>query len=1800
MKKIVLMLTALLSLSFIIVMATDTLGIRKSIENMRKAYEIDTDSLFTHLDKIEKSAIASKNPVEKGIYYSILASLYQQYHDENRYFIDDRTDIDGPAPEDVREWTKKNFNDKVRECLNKSLENRDDLLAAQVTDYRNEIEINVDYKLRPTVYDVLVHRAINMLESDTAQVFAYYNDLLEAHKNDPVPHDAAKLDLHMYKYKKLEKGVKFGNGFAEEYKDTPLYVYAMALELNHCLRTDKEKHDICLEFEKKYPDNPYISSIIRIREDIEECYIAFDNYDSPNHSDLFYPGKDENVKITYKGTKHIKVIIKRLKLSHAEYLEKRYKLSPSDWSVVSEKEYDLEQDPEFKRRNFSITINENKCGIYKFIIIPDDKEKLTISHNFTVTKFMAFPKILKKGAEFYVVDRISGEPLKGVTVRSAKSDVSSFTAKTNEFGVATVKKEKDTNMSVFVEDGSDTYYPVCHANVYGNDDKLTRHAHVSFFLDRAVYRPGQTVRAKGICYESYGDEYKLFSRNTPVEVSLYDANWSKVESQKVQTNEYGSFYVEFKIPEGLLNGNFHLNSFAGSQTFKVEEYKRPTFEVSVDNVAATVITDTVKVKGVAKYYRGTPVSGGTVKYNVVSTPVYYCYWGWNLPQLKSVVASGTAECDENGNYNFEFLPNIVSENDHPFYRFNIEVDVTDVSNETQSGSYSFVIGRSSYSLNLPLNGLTDKDKLGDIIPSAYDRTGNKVTIKGVYQLKKPGDVLVKEGKFTSWKKLDIDFKKLESGKYYLYLEATDDKERKVSSYSDFTLYSLSDGKPAVESLQWVIPVKTKCADGETAEILLGSSYNAYTLMDVYSGDELIERKVLKLKSGNIKLKFEFKKSYQDRLSVQFVTVREGKSERRSVTIERVVKSRDLKIEYTHINKVYEPNEKDKWTACITDVDGNPVTVEALVCMYDISLDAIASNSWYFNPVHKTYPTPPVWSDNSSGFLTGSTYYHGSYHSMYSFSYPELKMFGFNLWSSRYYAMGGRSLRGKGAGRGLRLMEDGGEVRMLEKNAVMATAEVEMEEASVEMADAALPQAADMNDTDDNIAVRGNFAETAFFYPQLMAGNGALEFEFEAPEALTGWKVMTLVHSNDIRTAVLTDTVKTQKTISVNTNLPRFVRTTDSVTLAATIENLSDEAKDVTTKWTVSDMVSGDVLAEFSEVVKAGASSNCSTTCKVSVPKTASLLKVRVTAKSGRFTDGVENLIPVLSSQTIVTESMPISIFKPGDYEFEFESYANNKSETLVSRSFTIDITPDAATMALQSLPYIKEPYYEDAVDIALAYYVNWLSSAAVAKNKNLKAYLERLKSGEQTVESPLSANESLKNILLQESPWVLDAKFETERNNSLVELLNVKAQESKREKFLKRLFKLQNGDGGFAWFEGGKSSWYITHFVVEQLQKTGYSSDEYKKAVKYLVVEMERSYQEQMKLTKVSIPGTYDISTMLIAGKQSTPSYKHYYKYIYKNWKKYTLPQKALIARVLFADGDPNEAKRIINHIREFYVFKPNLGLYWPNTSNIYTQADYIEAFATVDPNEEELAKMKLWLLYNKQTNMWGNSVATADALGALVFAGNSVGNGDGRLIVNIGDVTLDSDSVQWAASMRECFDGKALTPELAKIKAHKTGTTLALGAAYWQYTEDVDKVLKHTDDRLKLEKTYYVQKDGMLKPVSLTDDIHTADKVIVRLVVTADRSMQFIHLRDLRPAGLEPASQVSGYRIMSGLMYYTCTKDYSVDFFFDYMPKGTYVFEYELKANLAGDYAAGFATIESMYSADFKSQTKGLRMRIN
>ncbi len=1776
MKRVVAYIVFVSLFAATIVMATtlNTKEITDSIEQLRIAYEVDADSLFTHLDKMEESAVKSNDIVKKSIYYSYIACIYQDYYQNNRFFIDDRTDIEGPAPDDRNEWSKRNFYDTVRHYVELSVKERDVLLKAYISDYRELISAGADSVLRPTMYDILMHKAVEIMSYDTAFVSDAYQQLIDAHKDEPLVRDAVKLDFAAHRHNFDNN--QYVSGFAEQYKGSDLYVYAKALEIENNIKNLKERHQACEAIINEFPDNHYINSVKSIMYEVERKFISISNHDGSS-STLLYPGKDETFTITYANTDSVKIEIFRVNLTVSEFAKTGLdSLKEKHLKLVSSEIVTLPAFDDFEQHTTPYVMKNSECGIY-LMKISDCRypEELNSKVSFSVTRFMACARVTPKGAgEIYVVDRLSGEPQKGVTIHCRNNKGKQTSIKSGDYGIAVIPDDFGRWIYYTLESGKDTYYPGRGLSCYVQDNDDVTHYNVSLFLDRGVYRPGQKVMAKGILYTQKGNNYTL-ATDKEITISLKDANGTEINSQKVTTNAYGSFYTEFEIPTGLLSGNFSLYTQYGGKSFKVEEYKRPTFEVSVDSVKANTVFDPIMVKGNSRYYRGVGVEEAKVSYTVSSAPVYFC--NWILPQIKSHVGSGEAVCDHDGNFSFTFTPDIAVENTHPFYRLIITVNVTDASGETQSTTHTLMIGETSFSLAFPVSGLTDRDKLTDTAPKAYDTAGNLITLSGKYVITSVENEKIAAGDFKTGE--NIDLSRIESGKYDIKLTAKDDKGRQIDYKSTFTLYSVKDKKPAEESLLWLVPVKTQCDSGENAEFVLGSSFDSHILMEVYDQQVLVERSIVDINSRCGHFKVKYKPSFSDRLYVKFLAVKNGKTEAKELTLSRNQKPRNLKLELTHIKQIYAPGDKDKWSVRITDADGNHVTAELLASMYDLSLDAVCGNQWSFDPVQIYYKQPDGWNFRwyTSNIYCGDDYSERG-TSWYSFSYPTLNMFGFDIFYSRYYTYGMRQ--------GLGVME-----KSMAVNSMMADVTVDVIEIKEDKAVVEQEQGSD---------IRSNFAETAFFYPQIDAENGSAEIEFTAPEALTSWKIMLLAHNKELRTAFLTDTIITQKTLSVNTNLPRFVRTSDSLSIAATIDNLSESTVVTDVRWNIIDALTNEVVASSSSNVDINAGAQGVTKCNVKVPMTASLLKVTVTAKGGDYTDGVEALIPVLSSQTLVTESMPISIYKEGDFTYKFESMANNRSETLINRGYSISVTPDAMTLALQSLPYVGEPQYENAVDYTVAYYVNWLSDKAVSENKQLAAYLRRVKDGVQDVNSPLEANQELKNILLQESPWVMDAKFETERNRSLVELLDGKAQEGRREQWLRKLLKLQNSDGGFSWFPEGKSSSYITLFVVEQFNKTCSSRSEFKKALKYLVSEMENGYNSILKHKGKPAASVFDMKVMMLAGKLSNESSEYYYKQVKKDWKSYTLPEQAVIARLFHTYGDTAEAKKVIDNIRGFSVFKPTLGKYWPNTSNIYTQSEYIKAFAAVDPDAEELAKMKMWLLFNKQANMWGNSVATADAIDALILAGNAVEQADNHIVVKVGNVTIDSDSAQWAASIDYNFPQSEVDKSLADVSVSKSGNALTLGAAYWQYTEDVDKVQKHTDSRLSLKKEYYVEKDGVLKPVDINGGVKVGDIVTVRLVVTADREISFVHLRDLRPAGLEPAQQVSRRFIMSGLIYYMCTKDCSTDLFFDYMPKGTFVIEYKLKANGAGDFAAGFATIESMYSNDFKSQTDGSRMVIN
>jgi len=1650
--------------------------IKRSIDNLRYAYEIDADSLFTYIDSLKFKAENSDDVVSRSIYYSYLATVLNDYYNQNSFIIDGRTNYNG-FTSDITEWSKQTFKDTIQTLSDLSIKEKEALVSANILKYKDILEWGKDSLLRPTMYDILVHRVIDIAYDDTLKVANLYALLIESNKDNVIAREAAKLDLALYR-SNYNSNFDYTN-FADDYKGTPIFVYAKSIEIEHSNLTPKQKHTICSSILNDSVDNPYICSIQYIKDNIEQKELCLSN-SKASDSKLLYPGVDENINLSYKNFTDAEISLFRVKCSALEFNNKGfYRVKDSDLVPLFSDSIKLPFYDDFENHTYSYTLKGLDYGIYVIKVIADGDSTICASDYFYVTKMFVCSKNVGKRVDFYIADRISGKPISGVKV--AKNNK-------NYGGV--------TYSFAF---GKDIYYPPYNSYNYSSYSKEKINRYLSFFTDRGVYRPGQKVMAKGIVYDN-GYKVSKIVENTSVKINLIDTKGSIISSKNVVTNEFGSFYLCFDIPLDSKGGRYSLSSQYGEKYFSVEEYKRPTFDLKIDSVRASSISDSVYVSGFASYFRGTALSGADVRYKVYVTPQYFCHW--IISQNKSFVTEGATRCGSDGNFSFSFFPDASLSNSSMFYRYTIDVFVTDASSETQMDSYSLVLGKASYAISFPLNGLVDRDKIKDSTPKAFDSAGNSVTIPGEYIIY-CADSIVQRGGFVSGK--NIDLKKLKSGVYKIELKAMDIDGRKIYSTSSFTLYSITDKKPAEESLLWAIPIKTECKDGEYAEFVLGSSFDSYILMELYSEDSLVSRKVVNVNALNSRQKIKYCKSYSNSVTVNLLTIKNGKSESKSIALKRYEKQNDIKVELHRSKTVYYPGCVDSWKVKVVDSDGVGVNSEVAISVYDLSVDKICSNSWEFSPLKQYYKNAPQWNTRAFGSIYSSAQGKGSSVYPYNFDYPQLSLFGFDIYRSRFYPLGMK----------MAVMAPSPNADAISNDAMFYSAETAF---TGELAES-------------TPYVRSNFAETALFTAQAFASNGLCNVDFKAPDALTSWKIIILAYDKQMRSSILLDTIITNKPLSVNPNIPRFVRQGDSTIISANIDNSSDSGVICVTEWSILDSILGSV-AHFCDTINIDASSVTTSKCKLVVPDRASGLNINVKSYAiafsdssnigflSAYSDAYETNVKAISYKAQVEESMPIYLASKGKYLFDFQSFANNSSSSRVDKKYLISISPDASKPALEAIKYVKEPKFNNSIDLSLAYYANILSSSVFGENNSACA-----------------------------------------------------------TSLLKDLFALQNSDGGFSWFSGGNSSSYTTLFVVKQLQKCGYKGKELSRALDYLA----------SGLKNIEKPDSQVIETLIALGKKG---YEYtYYNYLKENWHSYSLVDQSFIAILLNNNDDSAEAKKIINNIRKFTVYKSDRGLYLPNSSTVSNQANFIKAFALVDKNDDELLKMKQYLIVNKRSTAWDNSIATASAVDAIVNYGVSSNCENSHIVVSAGNITIDSDSL---SNVEYEFSNDNISKELAKVSIHKSGNAVAIGAVYWEYLDDVDKVTDFQDDRLTIKREFCIEKGGVLTP---SDCFNVGDVVTVRIVIKADRDIDFVHINDMRASGFEPLKQTSSYSYFGGAMAFVSSGDNSTDIFFDRVPKGTYVIEYKLKASCAGTFASGFASVKSLYADDFVSHTQSSKI---
>lgn len=773
-----------------------------------------------------------------------------------------------------------------------------------------------------------------------------------------------------------------------------------------------------------------------------------------------------------------------------------------------------------------------------------------------------------------------------------------------------------------------------------------------------------------------------------------------------------------------------------------------------------------------------------------------------------------------------------------------------------------------------------------------------------------------------------------------------------------------------------------------------------------------------------------------------------------------------------------------------------------------------------------------------------------------------------------------------------------------------------------------------------VQARSNFNETAFFFPHLETNaKGEIIFSFTIPESLTKWKFLSLAHTKDLKKGSLSDFVVTQKDLMVVPNAPRFFREKDQIVLTTKISNLTESAMEGNVQLFLIDPLTNkaiDVELKNNQAQKrftADAKQSTSVSWNLTIPIGLQALTYKIVAKSGNFTDGEEMTLPVLTNRMLVTESLPIYNNKKGTKQFELSKLVNNKSTTLTHHNLTLEYTSNPAWYAIQALPYMMEYPYECAEQTFTRYYANALAAHVANSSPKIKAVFDAwVKEGKEAFMSNLEKNQELKALFLEETPWVFNAHSEAESKKRVGLLFDLHKMQKELDKALTKLEKEQSANGGWAWFKGFKENRYITQHIISgmgHLNKLGVINSTksfrewkmIKKGVEFLdyeiiqdykwLVKHAPNYKNERHVTSIQIQYLYARSYFdFPVSKNLEEAYNYYLGQTKKYWLENSLQTRAMIALTLhrLKDADGVQTK-VMKHLKELSIlneemgayFKENEGGYYWDNAPIETHALIIEAFDEIANDAVIVEDLKIWLLKQKQTTHWKTTKSTANACYALLLKGTNLLANEEVVDIKLGDMKIVPEKVEAGTGyFKKSWTAKEIKPEMGRFTITKQQDGASWGALYWQYFEDLDKITPHNTPLKITKKLFKVQigsNGEYMTSIENNGTLKVGDKVRVRVEIYTDRNLEYVHLKDMRASGFEPINVLSQYKYRHGLGYYEATKDASTNFFIDYLAKGTYVFEYDLRVFHQGDFSNGITTIQCMYAPEFTSHSEGIRV---
>lgn len=1524
------------------------------------------------------------------------------------------------------------------------------------------------------------------------------------------------------------------------------------------------------------------------------------------------PGEKVWVQLDVRNLQNLKISISRLNITadndYNAQDEATYKMLLKKTTKLHQKDFsrDYYGRPDYETVKDSIEIGGNlPLGAYLMEVTSDNTGIAPQRELFYVSNLAVMIQQLPDDKHRYVVvNATDGQPVPGAKIMLYDRDYDVKTGKwkrlvharltTDENGEAYFK---NVDGNVLISTSNDKFTPakdiyLSRTRYYEQKDDKIKH---QLFTDRSIYRPGQTVHASAISYiVKKGLDASVPGKSMELNFILRDANGKQVAEQKATTDEYGTASVDFELPKEGQTGLYFI-SVNGTVTkyVRVEEYKRPTFEITFPKVNEKYNWgDTVVVKATAKTYSGVPVQGAKVEYQVTRRNQL---WWWGAGSAGQLVKTDSCVTREDGTFDVEIpLEASLSGKDEVdmsefmriarFFNFEVSAIVTDISGESHEGVMSLPLGTKPTILTVNLPKRIETDSLKTVTFAYRNASGMPISSRLKYRIDKGewkdaeanAPVSIKEYASSSassslvWK----------SGVHQLEAICGQD-----TLQQKFTLFSMKDTHPVEPTTEWYYQTaKTFPRDGKPVYIQVGSSENgAHIVYSIIAGNKLLEKGAWELGDSIVTLPFTYKEEYASGIVLNYSFVKQGKCYTRMMSIARPLPEKKLNIAWKTFRNRLTPGQKEEWTLKITTPDGKPAKAQLMSVLYDKSLDQIAPHSWKMSLGFSQWLPSCYWTSNLWYYMMDLL---GVYPTKY-FDQKQLDVDKFDGKFFSYYAymqaveLSKLERSSGGTVESVRIQKDE-VVREEAKGIWIRSSKMTRVGAAAPSANKVfdvveeMPQFAGGSGSDarqflDKVQVRENMNETAFFYPALESdNNGNVAIRFTLPESVTTWKFMGLAHDKEMRNGLLVDEAVAQKTVMVQPNMPRFLREGDKSTIVVKLFNTSDKKVSGNTRMQILDPETNKVVWQKTQNYSIDAEGSATISFDVQGLKEGVYINKVVAAGNG-YSDGEQHYLPVLSNRELVVNTLPITLHQKGEQSFDLSKLFLNKegkqAKGAEEAKVTIEYTNNPSWLMVKALPAISNPDEEDAISLMSAIYAN-------------------------TITNHVQKHLSLEN-LTQES----------------IRLQNQ----------VEKLKKLQNPDGSFSWWKGMKGSRYMTTSVAEMMVRLNAIAGVQKStarmltsAIDYLswqtaqeVREMKKQEEKKQKVNP-SEQALHYLYILSMDGRKMKQNLEADKAYLLEKMSKMTgdfsIYGKARAAVVLARNSQQNAAYRekageYLQSVNEYAVYREEMGRYYDTRKALYswrnykipTQVSVIEAMQMLKPNDKQtIEELQRWLLMSKRTQVWDTPVNTVDAVYAFMKgnesnwsrkAENAVLKLDGKLL----PMPQDSTTLGYVKTERP---GKA-----SKLSIDKKSDYTSWGAVYAEFKQPISEIGS-------MESGIKVRRVIVPAESESKGNAQVGEKVKVTLIITADRDYDFVQITDKRAACLEPVNQLSGYQW--GIGCYVSPRDHATNFYFDRLSKGKHIVEMEYYVDRKGDYQSGTCIAECTYSPEFSGRTETYELKVN